>query len=71
MIFRKIQAIITIITNEFILITIRHLAIYSKSDIKKIVFNKNAKKIPKATNNIGITPNTPFLLIYFGDIYLT
>lgn len=50
---------------------IRHLVFSPKFDKRKKVLNKNAKNIPKATNNMGITPNIPFLLTYLGDNYLT
>ena len=53
------------------LIIIRHLVFSSKFVIKKNVLIKKANIIPKATNSKGITPKTPFLLTYFGDIYLT
>lgn len=50
--------------------TTRHRINCSTPDFNKIVLNPNAIIKPKMTKSCPKFPNTPFLLIYLGDIYL-
>lgn len=56
---------------ELKLTTNLHLIISLSPAEKRIVLKRNPPIIPIARNKLVITPKIPFLLIYFGEIYLT